>query len=91
MEVYALGAPKSIELGQSISAGLLSNDRNTNNNRLIQLNMSLNGGNSGGPVFDKTGQLHGVVQSKLIGKDTEGVAFAIPSYLISDYLKIQLK
>lgn len=91
MEVYALGAPKSIELGQSISAGLLSNDRNTNNNRLLQLNMSLNGGNSGGPVFDKAGQLHGVVQSKLVGKDTEGVAFAIPSYLISDYLKIQLK
>lgn len=91
MEVYALGAPKSIELGQSVSAGLLSNDRNTNNNRLIQLNMSLNSGNSGGPVFDKTGQLHGVVQSKLIGKDTEGVAFAIPAYLISTYLQIQLK
>jgi S1-C subfamily serine protease len=87
-KVYTIGAPKSVELGQSVSIGLISNERNTNNNNVLQLSMSLNGGNSGGPLFDKTGVLHGVIQAKLVGKDTEGVGFAIPGYLIPEYLKI---
>jgi serine protease Do len=88
-EVYTIGAPKSIELGQSVSLGLISNERTTNNNNLLQLNININGGNSGGPLFDKNGTLHGVIQSKLVGKDTEGVGFAIPSYLLFSYLNIQ--
>lgn len=88
-EVYTIGAPKSIELGQSVSLGLISNERITNNNNLLQLNININGGNSGGPLFEKNGTLQGVIQSKLVGKDTEGVGFAIPSYLLSSYLQIQ--
>jgi S1-C subfamily serine protease len=88
-EVYTIGAPKSVELGQSVSLGLISNERVTNNNNLLQLNININGGNSGGPLFDKSGTLHGVIQSKLVGKDTEGVGFAIPSYLVATYLNIQ--
>ena len=90
-EVYTIGAPKSVELGQSVSLGLISNERVTNNNNLLQLNININGGNSGGPLFDKSGTLHGIIQSKLVGKDTEGVGFAIPSYLVATYLNIQYK
>ena len=88
-DVYTIGAPKSIELGQSVSSGVISNERKNNNNNLLQLGMSVNGGNSGGPVFDSNGTLHGVIESKLIGKNTEGVAFAIPSYMIQEYLNIK--
>lgn len=88
-EVYAIGAPKSIELGQTVSMGILSNERITNNNNLLQLSMSINGGNSGGPLFDKSGRLHGIVKAKLVGYSTEGVGFAIPSYMIPEYLNIQ--
>ncbi len=91
MDVYAVGTPKSIELGQSVSLGILSNERKTNNSSLLQLNMSVNSGNSGGPLFDKTGVLHGVVTSKLIGFSTEGVAFAIPSFSIPNYLNLEIK
>lgn len=91
MEVYASGAPKSIELGQTVTLGLLSNERNFNDLKLLQLSMSINGGNSGGPLFDKQGNLHGVIQSKLVGYATEGVGFAIPSYIISEYLNISIK
>ena len=87
-DVYTIGAPKSIELGQSVSSGVISNERKSNNNNLLQLGMSVNFGNSGGPVFDSQGNLHGVIVSKLIGANTEGVGFAIPGYLISDYLNI---
>jgi len=88
-EVYTIGAPKSIELGQSVSLGLISNERKVNNNNLLQLSMSVNSGNSGGPLFDKSGVLHGVITSKLVGWSTEGVSFALPSYLISEYLNIK--
>lgn len=88
-DIYTIGAPKSIELGQSVSSGIISNLReNANTNPVLQLGMSVNGGNSGGPVFDKNGVLHGVIQSKLVGSNTEGVSFAIPAYLIQDYLNI---
>jgi S1-C subfamily serine protease len=90
-DVFTIGAPKSIELGQSVTAGLLSNERKANNNYLLQLSMAVNGGNSGGPLFDKEGSLIGVVTSKLVGENTEGVAFAIPSYLIPEYLNINYK
>lgn len=88
-DVYTIGAPKSIELGQSISLGLISNERSFNNNPLLQLNMSVNSGNSGGPLFDALGNLHGVIVAKLVGKNTEGVSFAIPGYLLQDYLKFK--
>lgn len=90
MEVYTVGTPKSIELGQSVSLGLISNERKTSNNNLLQLSMNINPGNSGGPLFEKNGTLQGVVTSKLVGYATEGVGFAIPSYLIPDYLNISL-
>ncbi|MBI4931779.1 MAG: trypsin-like peptidase domain-containing protein [Bacteroidetes bacterium] len=90
-EVFTIGAPKSVELGQSVSTGVISNERKNNNNNLLQLNMSINAGNSGGPLFDAQGTVHGIVNSKLVGKNTEGVSFAIPGYLIQEYLNINYK
>lgn len=90
MEVYTIGTPKSIELGQSVSLGLISNERKFSNITLLQLSMAVNHGNSGGPLFEKNGNLQGVVSSKLVGYATEGVGFAIPSYLIPTYLNLNL-
>jgi len=89
-DVYTIGAPKSIELGQSISTGIISSERKVNNNDLIQLNMSVNGGNSGGPVFDKQANLHGVIVSKLFGFSTEGICFSIPAHKILEYLNLTI-
>jgi hypothetical protein len=89
-DVYTIGAPKSVELGQSVSSGVISNERKNNNNSLLQLGMSVNAGNSGGPLFDANGTLHGVIVSKLIGQNTEGVSFAIPGYLMEKYLKLKI-
>jgi hypothetical protein len=88
MEVYVVAAPKSIELCQSIASGIVSSERKANNNNLVQLGLSATEGSGGGPVFDKKGTLHGVLVSKLIGENTEGVSFAIPAYLIREYLNI---
>lgn len=90
-EVYAAGAPRSIELGQSVSLGLISNERTFNNNPLLQLSISVNPGNSGGPLFERSGTLHGIVTSKLVGFATEGISFAIPAYLVAGYLNLKIK
>ncbi len=90
-DVLTIGTPKSIELGQSISAGIISAERKINNNYFIQLNMSINSGNSGGPLFDAAGSLYGMIVAKLIGKNTEGVSFAVPAFLLEHHLKIKLK
>jgi serine protease Do len=89
-EIYAVGTPKSLELGQSVSLGILSNERKVNSGSMLQVNMSINPGNSGGALFDKAGNLHGVVTSKLVGFATEGVGFAIPSHLIPSYLNLKV-
>ena len=91
MEVLTIGAPESIELGQSVTTGIISNIRNENENKYLQLGMSINGGNSGGPIFDEQGNLHGIVVSKLVGYATEGVGFAIPSYMVAEYLNLEVK
>jgi S1-C subfamily serine protease len=90
-DVYTIGTPKSIELGQSVSVGIISNERKTETTNLLQLAMSVNSGNSGGPLFDANGNLQGIINAKLIGQNTEGVSFAIPGYLIEEYLNINFK
>ena len=45
--------------------------------KFLQLNISVNPGNSGGPVFSPYGEVIGVIQSR--GTEQEAIAFAIPS------------
>lgn len=45
-DVLTIGAPKSIELGQTVTAGIISNLRDNNGSPNIQLNMAVNGGNT---------------------------------------------
>lgn len=70
-------------LGGSVSAGVISaTNRNvTINNQsmtLIQTDASVNPGNSGGGMFNDSGQLVGLVVAKSSGEDVEGLGFAIP-------------
>ncbi len=45
---------------------------------LIQLSVSINGGNSGGGVFNEHGELVGIVVARSVADNAEGVGFAIP-------------
>ena len=45
---------------------------------LIQTNAAINGGNSGGGMFNLSGQLVGVVNAKYVSEGVEGTGFAIP-------------
>ena len=57
----------------------------------IQIDISVNPGNSGGGVFDSQGNLIGIVVSKASGENIDGIGYAIPvnrvNEVVSDLLK----
>jgi len=86
--IFAIGTPKSIELGQSLSKGIISGFRTYENNDLIQTDASVNGGNSGGALVNKNGEFIGVVNAKVFGVGVEGLGFSIPAEIILSNLSI---
>ena len=86
-DVYAIGTPSNIDLGQTLSKGIVSGLRKTKEgNNYIQTDASINPGNSGGSLVSKNGDLLGVVNAKVFGFGVEGLAFAIPAEDIMEYL-----
>lgn len=77
-EVFILGNPKN--LGLSVTKATLSNIKDEE----LQLNATLNPGNSGGPVINAAGKLIGVI-SYLI-EDVNGIAFAVRLETIKAFL-----
>lgn len=78
-EILAIGTPKSVQLGQSVSKGIVSGTRKNKGMNYLQNDIKINKGNSGGPVVSKNCQLAGVVEYKLIGQGVEGLSFSIPA------------
>lgn len=46
--------------------------------RVMRVDAAINGGNSGGGLFNDSGELVGVVNAKIVADDIEGIAYAIP-------------
>jgi len=88
-DIFIIGTPTTVELGQTLSKGIISGDRENDGVKLIQTDAGVNGGNSGGPMINKQGGLIGVVNAKLSGVGIEGLGFAIPAELISKALSIK--
>lgn len=90
-EVFAIGTPASIALGQSLSKGVVSAMRQEGELEFIQTDVSINAGNSGGPIVTKSGVVLGVVNSKLVGFGLEGIAFGIPAEKVNGFLKLNYR
>jgi len=88
-DIFAIGTPNSIQLGQTLSKGIISGERISEEDNYIQTDASVNSGNSGGPLINKKGELLGVVNSKLLGIGVEGIGFAIPVFEIQNALYIK--
>jgi S1-C subfamily serine protease len=70
------GAGGRVVLENAISRGVMSTQLTMKGLRFYQLGISVNPGNSGGPVFDSTGAVIGVVTRKTAVR--EALAFCIP-------------
>lgn len=77
-EVIAIGTPENIELGQTVTKGIVSGYRNIEGQNYIQTDVSINPGNSGGALLNDNGEVIGIVVAKIVGSDVEGLGFAIP-------------
>lgn len=81
-EVIAVGNPLG-ELGGTVTNGIISAlDREIDVDgvkmNLLQTNAAVNPGNSGGGLFNMSGELVGIVNAKSSGTGVEGLGFAIP-------------
>jgi serine protease Do len=88
-DVYAIGAPANKELSQTVTKGIISGRRKIEGRSFLQTDVSINGGNSGGALVARSGQLLGIVNAKLIGRGVEGIGFAIPAEQVSDALQLK--
>lgn len=78
-EVIVIGNPglqEDLVLQNAISKGVMSTETTIDGQMYYQLGISINGGNSGGPVFDPRGRVIGVVTLK--ASEKEGLGFCIP-------------
>ncbi|MBQ7324207.1 MAG: trypsin-like peptidase domain-containing protein [Clostridia bacterium] len=80
--VLAIGNPLGV-LSNTVSRGILSCLARAitiegQTMTLIQIDASVNHGNSGGGLFDANGSLIGIVNAKSTGDSVEGIGFAIP-------------
>jgi S1-C subfamily serine protease len=73
-DVFAIGSP--LGLTGSVAKGIVSAVRKHGGTTAIQTDVSVNPGNSGGPLIDLQGRVLGVNTSRLQGG--EGIAFAVP-------------
>ena len=90
--IYTIGNPNGF--GLSFCKGNVSSSlRNITYNGVLvetlQTSLVINEGNSGGPVFDKNGQLLGLISFRMKNSSLEvmqGVSFAVPSFKIVEFL-----
>lgn len=81
--VYVIG--NSLGYGTCITSGIVSDKaRNVNGKILLMTDCAVNGGNSGGPIFNDKGRVIGAIVSGITG--AEGMNFAIPSNTVIQFL-----
>jgi len=79
-EIVALGHPEGFR--NAIVTGVVSGYQEIDGIEMLQLAMSIERGNSGGPVLDRKGQVVGIVTRKSALQDKLG--FALPVRLLRD-------
>ena len=98
-DITITGYPLRGVLGDGLNAitGTVSSLSGLSNNTTqFQVSAPVNSGNSGGPVFDSSGNIVGVVVSKInqdkgkevLGEEVSGASFAIKSSIVRDFLDV---
>jgi serine protease Do len=84
-QIYVIGSPVTRELEGTVTTGIVSSHRTTEEGPVIQSDVAVTHGNSGGPMFDDKGNVIALVVSGLEPNGSQiGLNFFIP---IADALK----
>tara|TARA_B110000858_G_C17781295_1_gene464923 strand:+ start:301 stop:1728 length:1428 start_codon:yes stop_codon:yes gene_type:complete len=81
-KVSTIGFPHGLQ--NQLSSGWLAG-RGSDEEDMLELNMSLNPGNSGGPLVDEKNRVIGICCSTL--GCAEAISFAVPSYCVIKYFE----
>jgi len=87
--VYVLGYPMIKSMGEEVklTTGVISAKTGYKGDvTTYQVSAPVQGGNSGGPLFDKQGNLIGVINAKILG--AEGVTYAIKTGYINSLIDL---
>ncbi len=88
-QVFVIG--NSLGDGTCITSGIVSDkSRNINGKNLLMTDCAINGGNSGGPIFNAKGLVIGVIVSSRVHSDgsaTEGMNYAIPVSTVQEFIQ----
>jgi S1-C subfamily serine protease len=84
----AIGFPLSSELGNKVkvSTGSIVGDDMRMHERRLQIDATVNPGNSGGPVVGENGELYGVADSIIVAEGTQDMSFAVPVDVVRNTL-----
>lgn len=83
-QVYVIG--NSLGYGTCITSGIVSDKaRLVDGKVLLMTDCAVNGGNSGGPIFNESGKVIGAIVSGI--DKAEGMNFAIPANSIQEFLR----
>ena len=88
--VYAVGAPLELDLHGTMSSGIISSHRTLKDNGMdiIQSDIMINGGNSGGPMINDKGEVIAISVSGIAGGT--GINFFIPIQDALNKLNIEI-
>lgn len=81
-KVSTIGFPQGLQ--NQLSSGWLAG-RGSDEEDLLELNLSLNSGNSGGPLFDDKYRVIGICCSTL--NEAEAISFAVPAFCVLKYFQ----
>jgi serine protease Do len=85
-DVFAVGTPKNLTLGQTVTRGIVSAKRKFDERDFIQTDATVHPGNSGGPLVNEKGEVIGINTYKFNG--AEGLNLAIPINVAIEKLNI---
>jgi len=88
-DAAAIGNPQGFEA--SVSAGIVSGYRQAEGYRMIQTTAPVSPGSSGGPLFDMTGNVIGMVTSGVDNVKAQNLNFAIPVVYIRTLLATEVQ
>lgn len=95
--VYVVGAPRLKDLSETVTKGIVSahrrNFRQARNKNFIQADVTINSGNSGGPLFDAHGNVVGITVAGFFATQDQvnlGLNLFIPIGEALDKLNIEM-
>ena len=96
--VAAIGNPLGEQFRLTMTDGIISGiERGVNykghSMNLLQTNTAINEGNSGGPLFNMSGQVIGITNMKMMSSysSIEGIGFAIPSATVAKIINLLVR